>query len=111
MVEGFWIVQFEGVQGNGGGVIVLLKNHVFGGDGSFTFTGTYETDEKAISGRVLVHNFLSGVASVLGVQGDVELVLKGAVNGTTNIKAVASVVNQGIAGLTLKLTKVRDLPQ
>jgi hypothetical protein len=110
MVEGFWIVQFEGVQGNGGGVIVFLKNHVFGGDGSFTYTGTYETDEKAISGRVLVHNFLPGVASVLGVQGDVELVLKGAVNGT-NIRAVASVVNQGIAGLTLKLTKVRDLPQ
>ena len=32
MVEGFWIVQFEGVQGNGGGVVFFIKSQVFGGD-------------------------------------------------------------------------------
>jgi hypothetical protein len=76
MVEGFWIVQFEGVQGNGGGVVIFLKGHVLGGDSGFIYTGTYETDEKTLSGRVLVHNFLPGVPSVLGIQGDVELILK-----------------------------------
>ena len=30
MVEGFWIVQYEGVQGNGGGAFVLEKNILHG---------------------------------------------------------------------------------
>jgi transketolase C-terminal domain/subunit len=109
MVEGFWIVQFEGVQGNGGGVIVLLKGRVFGGDSGFIYTGTYQNDENTITARVLVHNFLPGVPSVLGVQADVELLLKGTIAQKV-VKATASVAGQGIAGLVVKLTKVSDLP-
>ncbi|HXJ93076.1 MAG TPA: GrlR family regulatory protein [Terriglobia bacterium] len=109
MVEGFWIVQYEGVQGNGGGVVIFLKGHVLGGDTGFIYTGTYQTDEKTISARVLVRNFLPGIASVLGVQGDFELTLKGTVEGQT-IKAGASVANQQVAGLVVKLTRVSDLP-
>ena len=32
MVEGFWIVQFAGMEGKGGGVVVVTKGKVFGGD-------------------------------------------------------------------------------
>lgn len=49
------------------------------------------------------------VPSVLGIQGDVELILKGTVAADV-IKATASVANQQVTGLVVKLTKVSDLP-
>jgi hypothetical protein len=110
MVEGFWIVQYEGIQGNGGGVVVFLKGHVLGGDTGFVYTGTYESDEKTMSARVSVRNFLPGVPNVLGIEGNFELLLKGTVEGQT-IKATASVANQQAAGIIVKLTKVSDLPR
>jgi hypothetical protein len=110
MLEGLWIVQFEGIQGNGSGVVVFLKGHVLGGDNGFTYTGTYETDGKTLSGRVLVRNFLPSVTSVLGIPGDVELVLKGTVDGET-IKGAARVANQETAGIVVKLTKASELPR
>jgi len=48
MVDGFWIVQFEGLQGGGGGVAVLTKGQVFGGDSAYTYTGTYQMDQATL---------------------------------------------------------------
>ena len=109
MVEGFWIVQYEGVQGNGGGVVFFLKGRIFGGDSGFVYTGTYQTDEKTITGRVKVRNFLPEVASVFGIPGDYELILKGNVAGQ-RIEGSASLVNQAAMGIVVKLTKIGDLP-
>jgi hypothetical protein len=109
MVEGFWIVQYEGVQGNGGGVIVFMKGRVLGGDTGYVYTGTYQTDEKVITARVLVRNFLPDVPSVVGVKGDFELSLKGNVDGQV-MKASATLVGQAGAGIVVKLTRVSDLP-
>jgi hypothetical protein len=61
MVEGFWIVQYEGVAGNGGGVAVFIKGRVFGGDSGFVYTGTYNADEKSIAAKISVRNFLPDV--------------------------------------------------
>jgi hypothetical protein len=109
MVEGFWIVQYEGIQGNGGGVVVFMKGRVLGGDTGFIYTGSYKTDEQTISAQVSVRNFLPEVPNVLGVQGDLELALQGTVAAQV-IRASASLANGGGAGLVLKLTKVSDLP-
>lgn len=109
MVEGFWIVQFEGVQGNGGGVVFFTKGRIYGGDSGFVYTGTYQTDEKTITGRVKVRNFLPEIQSSFGVPGDYELNLKGNVVGKT-IQGSASLVNQSAMGIVVKLTKVSDLP-
>jgi hypothetical protein len=109
MVEGFWIVQYEGVQGNGGGVAVFMKGRILGGDTGFLYTGTYQTDEETISARLTVRNFLPEVPSVLGVQGDFELLLKGNV-GPQSIRASATLIGQEGAGIIVKLTRVSDLP-
>jgi hypothetical protein len=109
MVEGFWIVQFEGVQGNGGGVVFFIKGRIFGGDSGFVYTGTYQTDEKTITGIVKVRNFLPEVASVFGIPGDYELSLKGNVIGQ-KIEGSASLVNQAAVGIVVKLAKIGDLP-
>lgn len=109
MVEGFWIVQFEGVQGNGGGVVFFTKGRIFGGDSGFVYTGAYQTDEKTITGSVKVRNFLPEVLSVFGVPGDYELSLKGNVVGN-KIEGSASLVNQAAMGIVVKLTKIGELP-
>jgi hypothetical protein len=109
MVEGFWIVQFEGVQGNGGGVVFFIKGKIFGGDSGFVYTGTYQTDEKTISARVKVRNFLPEVLSVFGIPGDYDLIVTGTVAGKV-IHGKAALANQEAMGIVVKLTKAGDLP-
>ena len=108
MIEGLWIVQYESVKGGDGGVIVFVKGQVLGGDSGFIYTGTYKSDGKTISARVLVHNFAPGVMSVLGIQEDVELAVQGTVSDKI-IKGSASLINQEGPGMVVKLTKVTDL--
>ena len=40
-MEGFWTLQFTGVQGWGTGTVTLANGLVSGGDSAFTYTGTY----------------------------------------------------------------------
>ncbi len=40
-MEGFWTVQFQGVQGMGAGFITLIGGQLFGGDSGFLYKGTY----------------------------------------------------------------------
>ena len=109
MVEGFWIVQFEAVQGGGGGVLVLTKGRIFGGDSGYLYLGEYQADQKYLKGRVKVQQFLAGVPNVLGISGDFELDLAGTLEGDT-IKATASLVTQAGSGLAIKLTRMGELP-
>jgi hypothetical protein len=109
MVDGFWIVQFEGIQGGGGGVAVLTKGKVFGGDSAYTYSGTYQTDQNNLKASVAVKNFLPGIPNVLGVVGDFDLNLTGTVDGNI-VKGKAALANQPGAGIVVKLTKKGDLP-
>lgn len=81
MIEGLWSVQFQGPQGNGGGVVVLTGSKVFGGDSGFTYAGTYELSGDAFKAKVSVKNFDPNFNNVLGVRGNFELLLEGKVQG------------------------------
>ena len=109
MVEGFWIVQYEGLNGKGGGVAVFTKGQLFGGDSGTTYIGKYQTDEKTIKARVSVHNFMPGVVSAVGIEGDYELDVTGTVEGEI-IKAMGSPVGLQTAGLALRLTRAANIP-
>jgi hypothetical protein len=109
MIDGFWIVQFEGIQGNGGGVVVLTKGQVFGGDSAYVYMGSYQTQEASMRARVTVRAFLPGVPNVLGAVGDFDLSISGNVEGNV-IKGKASLINQPGAGIVVRLTKRGDLP-
>jgi len=109
MVEGFWIVQYEGMKGSGGGVVMFIKGKVFGGDSGSTYSGTYEADAKTIKARVRIHNYMPGVASIIGVDGDYDLDMVGAIEGDV-IKASGSPVGHQVAGMALRLTKIDALP-
>lgn len=109
MVEGFWVVQFEGMQGGGGGVVFLAKGKVLGGDSGYLYMGTYEADQQTIKARVSVTNFIPGVGNVLGVNGDFELALTGAIEGDS-IKGTASLIQPAGVGIAVKLTRKASLP-
>jgi hypothetical protein len=109
MVEGFWIVQYEAVGGNGGAVAVLINGRVYGGDSAYTFTGEYQTEGDSITARLMVRSFLPGVPSVLGAVGDYGLVVRGTLQGGV-IRAKGSLPGRQGAGIVLKLTKRADLP-
>jgi hypothetical protein len=111
MVEGFWIVQYEGMKGNGGGVAMFIKGQVFGGDTGYTYLGSYQTQGNSVKAHVNVRNFLPDIPSVLGVVGDFELNIEGTFTGDI-VKATGSLPQEKQAvGIALKLTKVADLPK
>lgn len=109
MVEGFWIVQYEGTKNNGGGVAVFIKNRVYGGDSGSTYTGTYQENGKTLKARVRIHNYMPGVVSAIGIEGDYDLEVTGTIEDNI-INASGSPVGQKAAGLLLKLTKADSLP-
>ena len=110
MVEGFWIVQYEGMKGNGGGVVVFIKGKIFGGDTGYTYTGSYQFDKNSLKANVMVRNFLADIPSVLGVVGDFELNIAGKMEGNV-IRATGAVPNVQAVGIALKLTKRAELPE
>ena len=65
MIEGFWIVQFEGMKGGGGGVALFVKGQVFGGDGAYTYIGTYKAEGNLLKARVSVRNFFPTFKALL----------------------------------------------
>jgi hypothetical protein len=109
MVEGFWIVQYEGMKGNGGGVAMFIKGQVFGGDTGYIYTGSYEVKDDVVKAHVMVRNFLPDIPSVLGVVGDFELLIDGRLKGDI-IEGTGSVANGGAVGIAVKLTKRAELP-
>jgi hypothetical protein len=108
MIEGLWIVQYEGTAGGDGGVIVFVQNRVLGGDNAYVYTGTYQSGGERISARVLVRNYNPAIGNVLGIKGDFELMVEGTIQGEI-IKGSASLVNQEGPGIVVKLTKVAGL--
>ena len=110
MIEGFWIVQYEGMKGNGGGVVMFIKGQIFGGDTGYTYTGSYQTKGNSVKAQVTVRNFLPNVPSVLGVTADFKLNIDGKLEGDV-IRGTGSLASGQAAGIALKLTKKAELPE
>jgi hypothetical protein len=82
MVEGFWTIQFKGVQGWGTGVVVYTGGHIYGGDSAVMFTGTYTQLGDAITVRLHVKQMVPGLMTVMG-RNEYDLDLAGKLDGNT----------------------------
>ena len=109
MVEGFWIVQYEGMQGNGGGVALFIKGKVFGGDTGYYYLGTYQSIGSTLKAQITVHNFIPNMPSVVGITGDFELSIEGTVEGDA-IRGTGRLVGINKPGVAVKLSKRAELP-
>jgi hypothetical protein len=124
MVEGFWTVQFQGIQGWGSGVLTLIGETLFGGDTSFLYTGTYAVEnvpqpsagetrihassQDAIRARVHVKRYAPGLPNVMG-RDEFDLELNGTVQGkSANVIGTVPGTQLRLAGT---LTKQDELPK
>ncbi len=106
-MEGFWTVQFTGVQGWGAGVITLIGGRVFGGDSGFLYTGTYAQQGNALTARVHIKQYNSGVPNVMG-RNEFDLELNGTLQGNT-LAGTGTIPGTQLR-LNATLTKQADLP-
>jgi hypothetical protein len=108
MLEGLWIVQYEGTQGEGAGVVVFVNGRVLGGDLGYTYEGNYVTKDDWIAASVHVANFLPNVASVLGTVGDFDLEMKAPIK-ENSLQVTMSVVGRPGMSIVARLTKKANL--
>lgn len=108
MVEGLWIVRYYGPQGNDGGVVVLVRGQVLGGDSGYTYSGTYDLKENLFTAKVLVKNFNPAIPNVLGFPGDFELLIEGKLQGD-EISGTGALVKLPDSKIVVKLKKSVDL--
>jgi hypothetical protein len=68
MDNGFYKVRFETPRGNGTGVVVLKDGHLWGGDSSMFYTGTYTLADGAFTGKLVtnVHTIAPHKPSIFG---------------------------------------------
>ncbi len=110
MFQGFWIVQFAGMEGKGGGVVVLIKGKIFGGDSAYTYIGSYQEENESITATVKVQNFDPLMGNVLGIKGDFTLQLQMKSEGKDILRGQASTSAAPGFGLKAKLTRSAMLP-
>jgi T3SS negative regulator,GrlR len=108
VIDGLWVLQYEGIQGSGGAALVFVNGEILGGDNGFTFIGTFAIKDGTISAKVKVQNYLKSVTSFFGFEGDYEVLVSGKVQDNL-IHAKAEIVGRGVPGLALKLTRVKKL--
>jgi hypothetical protein len=65
-MEGFYTVQFVGVQGWGTGVAVYIGGHVLGGDSAVMWTGTYDGQGDAVTLKLHVKQIAPGLMNTMG---------------------------------------------
>ncbi len=105
-MEGFWLVQFQGVQGFGGGAVTLVHSKVFGGDSGFVYTGTYTAQDGNLSAKIHVKRSFPGAQSVMG-RDQFDLELKGTLQGDV-ITAKGTIPGTPLV-FQAKLTKQGDI--
>jgi hypothetical protein len=108
MVDGLWIVHFHGPEGVGGGVVVLTKGRLLGGDSGFTYDGTYELKENLFTAKVSVKNFDSAVSNVLGIPGNFDLLVEGKMQGDA-INGTGALTKAPDSKIVVRLTKSVEL--
>ena len=104
MIEGLWIVQYEGTQGEGAGVVVFVQGRALGGDFGYTYEGNYVIQDGWIAASIHVANFLPNIPSVLGYVGDFDLEFKARL-GDQVIQGTMTLVGQPEISIVVKLTK------
>lgn len=108
MLEGLWIVQYEGTQGEGAGVVVFVKGRVLGGDFGYTYEGNYVIKDDWVAASVHVANYLPKIPHVLGFVGDMDVTIQAPLNDAV-IEGTLSVKGQPETGIAVRLTKKAEL--
>ena len=108
MIDGLWVVQYEGIQGGGGTILVFVNGQVLGGDKDFTIIGHYTVSGNRLTARAAVQNYLKSVPSFFDFEGDYEVQVEATIEGAL-MRGKVEIVDKGIPGLAVKMTRVKKL--
>jgi TPP-dependent pyruvate/acetoin dehydrogenase alpha subunit len=110
-MEGFWTVEFRsGNVGVGSGVAVFLNGKVFGGDGAYTYQGTYTHNGGRVTATIQVAAFLQNAPNVFGIPNRAfEIQLNGAETAPGNINAQGQITGLPQFRIEMRLTKRANL--
>ena len=56
-IEGMWIIKYEGVLGDGRGVVVLTSGRFVGGESAWYYHGTYETKGDEFHAKITLTHY------------------------------------------------------
>ncbi len=107
-IDGLWIVQFQGPQGDSGGVVVLTRGQVLGGDSGFTYDGTFDFKDGIFTAKVSVKNFDPAIPNVLGVPSPFQLLIDAKLQGNT-INGTGALAIAPDSKIVIRLKKSVDL--
>ena len=65
-IEAMWTVWFQGMEGEGQGVVVLETGRVFGGDSGWYYRGNYEMDREQLKASIEVTHYGGPLLLVVG---------------------------------------------
>lgn len=108
MTDGLWSVQFQGPQGNAGGVVVLNGGRVLGGDSGFTYVGSYELTSETLRAKITVKNFDPSVPNIFGIGGSFDLLVEAKVQGESMV-GMGSFASAPASRMGVRLLKRSDL--
>jgi hypothetical protein len=108
MIDGLWIMEFQGTEGVGGGVVVFTHGKALGGDNAFAYSGTFQLKDDQLTATINVKNFNPSIPNVLGIPGDFDLVVEGRVAGEV-IEATGHLLAHADPKITVRFRKLHDL--
>ena len=79
--DGRYAAWYRTSQGEGTGIVQLANGLISGGDGFFSYSGTYQLDGDRFTAVLTTRKHANGPSTVLGID-EVELKLSGRCNGT-----------------------------
>ena len=56
-IEGLWIIKYEGVPGDGRGIVVLTSGRFVGGESAWYYDGAYETRRGEFSAKITLTHY------------------------------------------------------
>jgi hypothetical protein len=108
MIEGLWIVQYEGLQGNGAGVAVFVNGRVLGGDMGVHLGGHLHGRERLSDCPGASQQLPTQHPELLGVVGDFDLQIQAPLRGNV-IQGAMSLLGRPNMSIVVRLTKKANL--
>lgn len=105
-MDGFWTAKFGTPLGSGGGVVYFANGEIFGGDGGFTYIGTYVMNGSQVAAQLRISPHMSGIPNVFGNGQPFDLNIKGSMQGSS-MSGVGEASHVPGVSFQVNLTRVR----
>lgn len=110
MLEALWSAEFSSsLQHIGNGVVVFETGRIFGGDGQYYYTGTYDVHDGKMTGEVTVTHYAGQPWSIFGDLRSFRLVMSGVLE-QNSFTAQGHLADHPNLTIDVRLGRLAELP-